>query len=86
MEVVLYTTARHCPLCDEARHHLDRAREREPFSLRVVEVDADPRLAIRHALRVPVIEIDGVEAMYGKIDPRALEGALRARRAHANRS
>ena len=85
MQVVLYTTSHACPLCDEARFHLDREREQTPFDLRVVTVDGDPRLAVRHALRVPVIEIDGVEAMHGKIEPDALRAALRARPSGARR-
>jgi hypothetical protein len=85
MHVVLNTTSHAGPLCDVARFHLERERERTPFDLRVVAVDGDPRLAIRHALRVPVIEIDGVEAMHGKIEPDALRAALRGRPSVARR-
>ena len=76
MDVVLYTVGHPCPLCDEARLHLDALGARIPFRLRTVVVDHDPRLAVRYALRVPVLEIDGVEAMFGRIDPVALEHAL----------
>ena len=77
MQVVLYTTSRPCPLCEDARAHLERLRARHPFELRVVEIDADPRLSIRHALRVPVVEVDGREIGFGRIDPTALETAVR---------
>ncbi|MBL9086013.1 MAG: SUMF1/EgtB/PvdO family nonheme iron enzyme [Planctomycetia bacterium] len=80
MRVVLYTNANHCPLCDDARAALERLRPRLAFELVEVPVDRDPRLTFRYALRVPVIEVDGEEAMFGKIDPAALEAALRARR------
>jgi glutaredoxin len=85
LEVVVYTVARECPLCEEALHHLRALEPRHGFSLRVVRVDDDPRLAIRHALRVPVIEIDGREALYGKVTREALEAALLARKV-GNRS
>ena len=78
MDVVLYTVAHPCPLCDEALAHLEAIAVRVPFRLRTVVVDSDPRLVFRHALRVPVLEIDGLEAMHGRIDRDALERALRA--------
>ena len=74
--VVVYTVGRECPLCDEARAHLDAVARSRPLDLRVVVVDADPRLAIRHALRVPVIEIDGVEVLHGKVTRSEIEAAL----------
>jgi len=77
--VVLYTVAHDCPLCDEALAHLDslRAAHARAFALEVVVVDRDPRLAIRHALRVPVVEVDGVEVLHGKIARADLERVLR---------
>jgi hypothetical protein len=75
-EVVVYTVGHECPLCDEALAHLrDLARTR-PIALRVVVIDGDPRLAIRHALRVPVVEVDGREVLHGKIERAALEAVL----------
>lgn len=76
MDVVLYTVGHPCPLCDEAIVHLEALGRRIDFRLRVVVVDHDPRLAVRHALRVPVVEIDGREAMHGRVDAGALERAL----------
>lgn len=78
MQVTLYTLAAACPLCDDARHHLERLSARHAFDLRVVPVDADPRLALRHALRVPVLEIDGREVAFGRLTYEGLEAALRA--------
>ena len=74
--VVVYTVGHECPLCDEAIAHLEGLRATRDFSLEVVVVDRDPRLAIRHALRVPVVEIDGVEVLHGKIARSDLERAL----------
>jgi glutaredoxin len=73
MRIVVYTVGHECPLCDEALAHLERLRARRAFDLRTVVVDGDPHLAIRHALRVPVIEVDGREVAYGRVDPEALE-------------
>jgi hypothetical protein len=75
-QLVLFTTERHCHLCEDARVHLDRIRARRPFDLRVVVIDAHPMLSIRHALRIPVVLVDGVEVAFGRIDPQALEAAL----------
>jgi hypothetical protein len=74
--VVVYTIARECPLCDRALAHLrDLARTR-PLSIDVVTIDGDPRLTLRHALRVPVVEVDGVEVLHGRIERHDLETAL----------
>jgi hypothetical protein len=74
--VVVYVLARHCPLCDDALALLRDAATRRPLDVRVVPIDGDPRLSLRHALRVPVVEIDGVEALFGRVTREALEAAL----------
>ena len=74
--VTLYTVKSPCPLCDEARIHLEALSRVRTLDVRQVVIDGDPRLVVRHALRVPVIEIDGVEALHGKISRSDLEGAL----------
>lgn len=76
MRVVLYTVSHPCPLCDEVRAHLEALRRRHALDVEEVLVDRDPRLAVRYALRVPVVEVDGREAAFGKVDPRVLEAAL----------
>ena len=76
LQVTLYTVGRDCPLCDEARAHLEAVARSRPLAVRQVVIDGDPRLVIRHALRVPVIEIGGVEALHGKFSRSDLEGAL----------
>jgi glutaredoxin len=59
-EVVLYTRAG-CHLCEHAEAVLRAARERSRFALRLVDIDADPELAGRYGVRVPVVAVDGVE-------------------------
>jgi glutaredoxin len=65
-EVVLYTRAG-CHLCEDAEAVLRRVMAeaaragRDGFELRSVDIDADPELARRYGVRVPVVAIDGVE-------------------------
>ena len=59
MRVTLYTLSTSCPLCDDARAHLDRLAGRVSFELAIVPVDRDPKLLLRYALRAPVLEIEG---------------------------
>jgi hypothetical protein len=80
VRIVVYTVARECPLCEEALHHLRALEPAHGFDLRVVRIDGDPGLSIRHALRVPVIEVDGREVLHGKVSREALEAVLLARK------
>ena len=61
MEVTLYTRAG-CHLCDEVKATLTRARAKTAFTLREVDIDADPELRARYNDEVPVVEIDGKKA------------------------
>jgi glutaredoxin len=74
--VTLYSR-RTCGLCDEAREVLLAARRRTPFELEEVFIDGDDRLERAHGLRVPVVEIDGVERFETVVEARALARALR---------
>jgi glutaredoxin len=75
--VVLYTR-RDCPLCEEAKRELARART--PLAVREVDVDGDEGLRAAYGERVPVIEIDGRVACEGRVAASEIERAL-ARRA-----
>ncbi len=68
IELVLYTRA-HCPLCDEMKAVLARARVRPPFRLREVDVDGDAELVARHGRSLPVLEIAGRAAFKGRLHP-----------------
>jgi glutaredoxin len=78
-EVVLYTRAG-CHLCDDARAVLEAAGQRHPLTLRVVDVDADPELAARYGLEIPVVVIDGKLRFRGRVNAALLERLLRKRR------
>jgi glutaredoxin len=73
---VLYTRAG-CHLCQDAEAVLVRARADTPFELRLVDVDADPELADRYGVRVPVVAIDGVDRFEYEVPPDLLLNLLR---------
>jgi hypothetical protein len=76
MKVVTLYTRAGCHLCEAAAQVIgDVAAGRA--SIRIVDIDADPALTERYTVRVPVVEVDGVEIAEYELDPRALEDALR---------
>jgi glutaredoxin-like protein DUF836 len=64
---------RTCGLCDEARQVVLAARTRSSFRFDEVFIDGDDELERSYGLRVPVIEVDGVEEFEFAVDPAALE-------------
>lgn len=72
--VTVYTR-QGCHLCDEAiavvRLVADGRAEVE-----LVDIDADPGLTAHYTVRVPVVEVDGVEIAQYQIAPEQLEVAL----------
>jgi len=73
--VLLYTRIG-CHLCDDALQLLRDVG----LNPKVVDVDDDPDLVARHGLRVPVIEINGRERFFGRIDPVLLRRLIKAER------
>ncbi len=69
---------RTCGLCDEARALLLAERDRRPFRFDEVRIDGDERLEEAYAVRVPVVEVDGVEAFEFHVDPSRLRELLDA--------
>ena len=53
-------------------------RDRTPFVLEEVFIDGDDRLERAHGLRVPVIEIDGVERFETVVDPKQFARLVRS--------
>ncbi len=74
-KVVLYGKAG-CCLCDEARAIVADVRARRPFELEEVDVSVDPVLHARYGERIPVLEIDGVEAFELGVSGAELERLL----------
>ena len=83
LPLVLYTRA-DCPLCDEMKAEIARARLGRDCALTEVDVDGDPELLLRYGRSVPVLEIGGRAAFEGRCTAaevaRQVERALRARK------
>ena len=73
--VVLYTRPG-CCLCDEARQALERVQDRHPFALTERDIEQDDALLRRYLERIPVVEIDGLEAFELSVDEPELERLL----------
>jgi type IV pilus biogenesis protein CpaD/CtpE len=73
--VVLYGKAG-CCLCDEARATVAEVRTRQPFELEEVDVSLDPVLHARYGERIPVLEVDGVDAFELGVSAAELERLL----------
>jgi len=65
-----------CCLCDEARHVVADVRERVPFELEEVDVSLDPVLHRRYGERIPVVALDGEDALELHVEATALERLL----------
>jgi glutaredoxin len=52
-----------CHLCEEARQVVDAVRAEHPFELEEVDITRDPELENRYRERIPVVAIDGHEAL-----------------------
>jgi hypothetical protein len=73
--VVLYG-APDCHLCDGAQQKLTRVRRFVPFDLDVVNVRADPELTARYGSVIPVVNVDGRDALVSKVTEFRLLRAL----------
>jgi hypothetical protein len=76
--VVVMYSRRPCGLCDQARAVVLAERERTPFGFEEVFIEGRGDLERAHGLRVPVIEIDGVERFETWVDPAAFARDVRA--------
>jgi glutaredoxin len=66
---VLMFSKRTCGLCDKARAIILAERDRTPFAFEEVFIEGDDELEDAHGIRVPVVEIDGVEEFETFVDP-----------------
>jgi glutaredoxin len=71
MNVVLFTR-RGCHLCERVE---DLLASHFPDVV-IVDVDATPEDAARYGMRVPVLQVDGLDVLEGRIDEAALVAAL----------
>jgi glutaredoxin len=65
-----------CHLCEEARQVVDAVRARHPFDLEEVDITRDPALERAYRERIPVVAIDGAEALELVIERSELEERL----------
>ena len=74
LTIILYSKAG-CHLCDEARDHLEELAADHEIDIQEIDIRRDPDLFERYRYRIPVIVVDGVERLEGRIeeaDVRAL--------------
>jgi hypothetical protein len=73
---VVMFSRRTCGLCEKARAVIEEQRDRDPtFEFQEVFIDGDDALERDYGLRVPVVEVDGLEEFEFVVDP-ALLGRL----------
>ncbi|MGZ3581224.1 MAG: glutaredoxin family protein [Ktedonobacterales bacterium] len=67
--ITLYSKAG-CHLCDEARSYLEELAASHDIDIDIQEIDIrrDPSLFERYRYRIPVILVDGVERLEGRIE------------------
>ena len=67
-----------CHLCDDmlAALHASMARTGLPYTVEVIDVDADPALVARYDELVPVLLADGAELCHYHLDEAALQAHL----------
>ena len=65
-KVTFYTKAG-CHLCDDAREMLDDIAAQKPFELTEIDIRKDLTLFEQYRYRIPVIVVDGVERLEGRI-------------------
>jgi glutaredoxin len=65
-----------CHLCEEARAVVLDVRTRRPFDLEEVDITRDPAVEALYRERIPVVAIDGEEALELVIEATELERCL----------
>jgi glutaredoxin len=62
-----------CHLCDVAKEVIERVRQRHDFSLKVTNIETDPRLEEVYGAEIPVITINGNKAFKYHVDEAEFE-------------
>lgn len=76
-QVTVYT-APSCRLCRHVLEDLDLLAAEQELTIRTVDVTADPDLAARYLLLVPVVEVAGGATLQPPISIRQMRSALAA--------
>ena len=61
-----------CHLCEDARAAVAAVRDEFEFELQEIDISLDPRLFRRYGERIPVLDVDGEEALELGFDAPAL--------------
>lgn len=77
VELTIYSR-QDCHLCHEMERDLARLALEHPVSVRVVDVDTDPRLQSRYGLRVPVLVAGDEEVCATRLDADRVRALFRA--------
>ena len=75
MKVTLYGKAG-CCLCEEARAAVTEVRREIAFDLEEVDISVDPRLHREYGERIPVVAVDGEDAIELGVDVHGLRQLL----------
>lgn len=76
--VEIYTKPQ-CPLCEDVKDVLAEVRERIEFTVVEHNILADAALYEKFRYDIPVVRVAGEVLFRHRVDPHALEVALRAR-------
>jgi hypothetical protein len=74
-QVVLYGAAG-CHLCEAAREKVQRVQRVVPFEFRYEDIRRDPQLEARYGTVIPVVAVDGKDALVTKVTEFRLLKAL----------
>ncbi|HEU5347122.1 MAG TPA: glutaredoxin family protein [Ktedonobacterales bacterium] len=73
--ILLYAKAG-CHLCDEARAHLEDLAADYHITFDEVDIRRDPTVFERYRYRIPVITVNGVEQLEGRIEAADIRALL----------
>lgn len=74
--ILLYAKAG-CHLCDDARAHLEDLAADYHLTFDEVDIRRDPAIFERYRYRIPVITVNGVERLEGRIEADDIRVLLR---------
>ncbi|MCP1160410.1 glutaredoxin family protein [Bacillus infantis] len=74
-----FYTREGCHLCDNAKKLILDLQAEHEFELEEVDISASDDLTERYGLMIPVVELDGEEVQFGRIDQFTLYEALTAK-------
>lgn len=75
MAVIRLYTRVGCHLCEEALRII-HATVGPADVVELIDIDANPAITDDYTIRVPVVEVDGVEIAQYQVDPDTLQRAL----------